>query len=95
MSYYGYCDFSELNGKVFDSVTSTDKEVIFKCGSLEYKLHHFQDCCESVYVEDIVGDLAAMLHLTTPNMQKAISKETALAISLVAGVGFEPTTFRL
>ncbi len=44
---------------------------------------------------DIVGDLAAMLHLTTPNMQKAIPKETALAISLVAGVGFEPTTFRL
>ena len=44
---------------------------------------------------DIVGDLAAMLHLTTPNMQKAISEETALAISLVAGVGFEPTTFRL
>ena len=44
---------------------------------------------------DIVGNLAAMLHLTTPNMQKAISEETAVAISLVAGVGFEPTTFRL
>ena len=44
---------------------------------------------------DIVGNLVAMLHLTTPNMQKAISEETALTISLVAGVGFEPTTFRL
>ena len=44
---------------------------------------------------DIVGNLAAMLQLTMPNMQKAASKETAFAISLVAGVGFEPTTFRL
>jgi len=30
-----------------------------------------------------------------PNMQKAASEETAFAITLVAGVGFEPTTFRL
>ena len=44
---------------------------------------------------DIVGNLAAMLQLTMPNTQKAASKETAFAISLVAGVGFEPTTFRL
>ena len=44
---------------------------------------------------DIVGNLAAMLQLTMPNMQKTASKEMAFAISLVAGVGFEPTTFRL
>ena len=36
---------------------------------------------------DIVGNLAAMLQLTMPNMQKAASKETAFAISLVAGAG--------
>ncbi|HBS39003.1 MAG TPA: hypothetical protein DEA75_11445 [Rhodobacteraceae bacterium] len=34
---------------------------------------------------DIVGNLAAMLQLTMPNMQKAASKETAFAILLVAG----------
>ena len=44
---------------------------------------------------DIVGNLATMLQLTMPNMQKAASEETAFAITLVAGVGFEPTTFRL
>ena len=44
---------------------------------------------------DIVGNLAAMLQLAMPQMQKTASRETAFAISLVAGVGFEPTTFRL
>jgi hypothetical protein len=36
-----------------------------------------------------------MLQLAMPQMQKTASRETAFAISLVAGVGFEPTTFRL
>ena len=34
---------------------------------------------------DIVGNLAAMLQLTMPNMQKAASEETAFAVTLVAG----------
>ena len=40
---------------------------------------------------DIVGNLADMLHLTTPNMQKAVSEEAAFAISLVAGARIKPT----
>jgi len=81
MSYYDYCDFSELsdfselNGKVFDSVTSTDKEVIFKCGSVEYKLHHFQNCCENVYVEDIVGDLADLVDSEILHAEETSSHE--------------------
>lgn len=54
-----FCQFSELQGKVFQSVIATDKEVTFRMANgVEYKLQHFQDCCESVYVEDIVGDLS-------------------------------------
>ena len=44
---------------------------------------------------DIFENLAAMLQLTMLHTQKAASEETAFAIYLVAGVGFEPTTFRL
>ena len=43
---------------------------------------------------DIVGNLAAMLQLTMPNTQKAASKETVFAISLVAGAGFTQTPTR-
>jgi hypothetical protein len=42
---------------------------------------------EEVLSIDIVGNLAAMLQLTMPNMQKAASEETAFAITLVAGAG--------
>lgn len=47
-----------LLGKVFDSVTDTGDEIHFSNnGVVEFKLLHFQDCCEHVYVESIVGDL--------------------------------------
>lgn len=48
----------ELKGKVLSSVVNTGTEVIFETLEGEtYKLLHFQDCCESVRVEDVWGDL--------------------------------------
>ncbi|WP_425364940.1 recombinase family protein [Georhizobium profundi] len=45
---------------------------------------------------ELVGELAAILALGQAGMQKSPSLATeALSITLVAGVGFEPTTFRL
>ena len=55
---YNYCDIEILKGKVLSAVTATDDEVIFTTVDGDvYKLLHIQDCCESVYVESIVGDL--------------------------------------
>lgn len=50
---------SELIGKVFTYVVNDDNnEIIFTCNNGEkYMLYHQQDCCESVYVDDINGDL--------------------------------------
>lgn len=52
-------DISELIGKTLISVENKGNyEIIFKTSDgEEYKLYHCQDCCESVMVEDIVGDL--------------------------------------
>ncbi len=50
------------------------------------------------YVIDIQGDLAAILHLACGEKEKTAETDTVRAVSqvsLVAGVGFEPTTFRL
>jgi site-specific DNA recombinase len=41
---------------------------------------------------ELYGELAALLNLAN---ERPRSKETAAQITLVAGVGFEPTTFRL
>lgn len=57
---YYTIDFSELNGKhlVATYGEAGDDSVKFECSDgSEYLLYHVQDCCESVYLEDIVGDI--------------------------------------
>lgn len=51
-------EFSDLIGKIFSSVTADgNKKITFKNEEEEYCLHHHRDCCESVSIEDICGDL--------------------------------------
>jgi len=49
----------DLIGKTLSSVNGQvgDEEIIFITNTGErYAMTHYQDCCESVYVEDICGD---------------------------------------
>lgn len=50
---------SEIIGKTFVSVEMKDRsEIVFTTDSgVRYIMSHDQDCCESVSVEDIEGDL--------------------------------------
>lgn len=59
-SYEGreWVEFSELKGKVVTEVRSDDSQVVFFTNDgYKYYMYHDQDCCESVYIESIVGDL--------------------------------------
>ena len=49
----------ELIGKTLTKVENKDNDaIIFTCeDGKQYKMYHGQDCCESVSIEDIVGDL--------------------------------------
>jgi len=51
--------FEDLVGKVLASVENrNDEELVFTLENGEaYKLYHVQDCCESVSIEDVIGDL--------------------------------------
>lgn len=54
--------FSILKGCTFDSIVVSktsdgDDVIIFSNEHEEYQLLHSQDCCESVYIEDIPGVL--------------------------------------
>lgn len=50
--------FEDLKGCLLTSVQNTKDAILFTLsGGDQYKLYHNQDCCESVYVEDIIGDL--------------------------------------
>ena len=62
-------EIKELKGKTFvdvivkkcDDFVSKD-EIIFKCKTGEvYRMYHEQECCESVYIEDIIGDIKSLI----------------------------------
>jgi hypothetical protein len=56
-------EFNILLGKTLKSVENNKNETIeFICddGS-SYRQYHSQDCCESVQVEDIIGDLGDLI----------------------------------
>lgn len=52
-------EFSNLKGQIFEKVTATDDSIIFvQNGKTKYVLEHLQDCCESVTLDDICGNLS-------------------------------------
>ena len=54
-------NFNILKGKTITSIDGAVKgsdEIIFSCSDgSQYRLLHYQDCCESVEIEDICGDI--------------------------------------
>ncbi len=57
-------------GKQFFSIERGDAEILFYCsdGNI-WKMYHEQDCCESVYIEDIEGDLEDLINTDILNAE--------------------------
>ena len=57
-------------GKQFFSIEGGDDEILFYCsdGNI-WKMYHEQDCCESVYIEDIEGDLDDLINTDILNAE--------------------------
>lgn len=50
--------FEGLQGRMLSKIEQSDDEIKFYLTDTNYvRMYHEQDCCESVYIEDIVGDL--------------------------------------
>lgn len=64
MTWYDELEFNTLLGKTLTACVYNEgnEEIIFTVddGS-EYKLYHGQNCCESVYVENINGNLSDLV----------------------------------
>ena len=64
MSYYDYdssANIADMVGKVFTSVTETGDTMVFENDNDRYVFFHSQDCCESVGINDVVGDLSDLV----------------------------------
>lgn len=67
---------SELIGKTISRIDQTDEQILFVCsdGSI-YKMYHSQDCCESVSVEDIIGNLSDLIGSPITMAEEVTSNE--------------------
>ena len=52
----------QMVGSIFPIVEVTDSELIFENATERYVFSHHQDCCESVYIESIVGDVQDLVN---------------------------------
>lgn len=77
MDWYGDKVFESLVGKTITKIVIADYELHFHTDSSEvYKLHHIQDCCEHVFLQDIIGDLEDLLD--TPIVKSQVNHNEAL-----------------
>lgn len=56
-----YPKIEDMVGKVFTSVTQDGTEMVFANDTETFRFLHWQDCCESVYIESIVGELSDLV----------------------------------
>jgi hypothetical protein len=61
-------DFSDLIGKTIIKIKILDKgnpqgndEIIFETENYLYRMFHFQDCCEDVFIKDICGEINELI----------------------------------
>ena len=58
-------NFEDLKGKIFTAIVTNKEEdtIVFEdIDGRTYKMEHFQDYSESVYIEDICGNMSDLLN---------------------------------
>ena len=79
--FYKYmyrCDFSELLNQTVIEVYQSDEVVQLRTATHIFELSHDQDCCESVVIEDICGDLNDLLNNPILLAEESTSNENPL-----------------
>jgi len=54
-------NFEDLKGMVLTQVDVTYDEIVLHTADRKFKLYHPQDCCESVYINDVVGEWSDLI----------------------------------
>lgn len=93
-----YTSFEDLVGKTIKAVYIPDSNdiITFACddGS-EYKMYHDQDCCESVYVEDVCGDWNDLVGSPIVFAEETTSSDRIKGVDVYYDDSFTWTFYRL
>lgn len=76
MSDYKVRQYTEMLGKVFTSVKQIENSaLVFHCvdGQI-FTFYHEQDCCEDVYIQDVVGDLVDLENWPLLEAEEVVSR---------------------
>lgn len=75
---------TELVGKTLSKIERAEDELIFNCtDGTEYKMYHQRDCCESVIIEDITGDLDDLIGTPILKATEDTSNEDVLPQNVI------------
>ena len=83
-----------LSDSLNDEASRSEASELLRGLVSEVRLHVDQDA-EDGHVIELYGELGATLELAGPRTQNTRRVTGEVSVFLVAGVGFEPTTFRL
>jgi hypothetical protein len=65
-----------LVGKTISKIHEGDEQIIFVCSDGDaFEAYHMQDCCESVVIHDIDGDLQTLVGETITEATEDVSHE--------------------
>jgi hypothetical protein len=72
-------EFSEFKGKIITSIEGAkvgNDEIIFSLSTGEkFRLFHNQDCCESVLIEEIIGEIDDLIDSVITEAEEITSHE--------------------
>lgn len=78
--------FSDMVGRTITNIFKDDDTLVFTTiEGDKFKLCHHQDCCESVYIDDIEGDLDDLLG-TPIRVAEEVSDSYAQAVALITNL---------
>jgi hypothetical protein len=77
---YGFEDVNVLVGKTLTEIQKVEDDEIYFVTSDEetYRMWHYQDCCEDVTIEDIIGDLDDLIGSPITLAEEVTSNENPL-----------------
>jgi hypothetical protein len=78
--YYGnHKNVNELIGKTINKIDKNENEelIFYTDDNKIYRMYHEQDCCESVYIEDICGDLSDLIGMPIVMAEEVVEEGKA------------------